>query len=357
MTLTKFSNIEIAGLVAVVPAKKINSTEYAEQFGEENIKSFENLSGIKSVCRSISAQTPLDLGTEAAEILLDSYSIIKEEIGLLVMVSQKPDYRIPSSSHIIHKNLGLSSNCLCIDISLACSGFVIALQTTMSLLQHSSSKKALLITADTSHKTISPEDKSMIMLFGDSGSALLLEKKEGGSGIHQFSGKSDGKKFKSIITPAGGFRNPALPSEPFEWKDGVKRSFYHTQMVGLDVFTFSITQVPKLMAEFLEKTELSIQDFDYFTLHQANKYILEQIARKLKIPMGLIPISLDRYGNNSSNSIPLVLADHFGSINDNHSLHLLIAGFGAGLSWACGSISINKKNISPLYISKNKIYG
>jgi 3-oxoacyl-[acyl-carrier-protein] synthase-3 len=121
-------------------------------------------------------------------------------------------------------------------------------------------------------------------------------------------------------------------------------------MKGMAVFEFSITDVPRLINDFYKETETSASDYDFFILHQANLYILKQLSRKCKIPFEKIPVSIDRFGNNSSNSIPLVLSDHFAE-ESSKTLQLLISGFGAGLSWACGSISIDTENILPIVVS------
>jgi 3-oxoacyl-[acyl-carrier-protein] synthase-3 len=346
MAKSTIRNIEITGVSVAIPTKKIPATFYNDSFGEDNIQKFISTTGVESVCRATPQQTASDLGFEAARNLIIEKKIAKEEIGILVFVSQKPDFRAPASSFTIHDRLGLSKDCLCMDLNLACSGFIVALHTVHALLKNSDAKKALLITADTSHKTLSPHDRTMILLFGDSGSALLLDKTENENETH-FTIKSDGQRFKSIITPSGAYRNRNASKERTAWSDGILRSDYDTHMKGMDVFGFSITDVPKLFKEFLNELEKTPEDYDFFTLHQANHYILKQISRKIKIPMEKIPISLDRFGNNSSNSVPLVLADHFSNIEPK-KLKLFMSGFGAGLSWACADIMINSEAILPI---------
>lgn len=338
--------IKIAGVSVALPTQKIPVTAYNEAFGIETIQKFTETTGVESICRSIPQQTASDLGFEAAKNLFEQKKINKEEIGILVFITQKPDFRAPASSFIIHQRLELSADCLCVDINLACSGFIVALHSIHVLLQNSDAQKALLITADTSHKTLSPFDRTMIMLFGDSGSAILLEKTPDFYETH-FAIRSDGNRFKSIITPSGAYRNRNAPLERVEWSDGIARSDYDTHMKGMDVFGFSISDVPKLIKDFLSDLDKTPDDYDYFTLHQANLYILKQISRKIKIPMEKIPVSLDRFGNNSSNSVPLVLSDHFSDIPST-KLHLFMSGFGAGLSWACADITIDSEAILPI---------
>lgn len=352
MSVSSISNIEILGVSVAVPTNRLSIDNFSEQFGSENIEKFKQATGIHSICRAVPEQTASDLGFEAASRLILEKKVAVEEIGALIFLSQKPDFRTPNSAHLLHNRLGLSSDCFCFDINLACSGFIIALQTAHQLLAHSNKKLALLITADTSHRTISPYDRTMIMLFGDSGSAFLLSKSNGSSAKANFSIQSDGTRFKSIVTPAGGFRNLKANKHRTPWSDGILRSDFDTHMKGMEVFEFSITDVPNLMKSFLTELGQTPDDFDYFILHQANQYILKQLSRKIKIPIEKIPISLDRYGNNSSNSIPLVLADHFAA-TDQRDLNLFFCGFGAGLSWGCATIKLNTKVILPILHTDN----
>jgi 3-oxoacyl-[acyl-carrier-protein] synthase III len=348
MLLSHHDKIKVAGLSVAVPSGRIAVEHYYSAFGQETVDKFSEMAGVKEVTRAIPQQTAADLGYEAAVNLIKTKGIDKDDIGLIMFVSQKPDYRSPASAYVLQKRLGLSESILCFDVNLACSGFVYGLQTCMSLLSASNKKLALLVTSDTSHKTISPEDRTMIMLFGDSGSALLLEKDDACMEEAVFGLRTNGAKFKSIVTPAGAFRNMDLPNIDEQWTDDIVRSDYNTHMKGMDVFGFSITDVPKLMKDFLAETNTPPEDYDVFALHQANLYILKQLSRKVKIPFGKIPVSIDRFGNNSSNSIPLVLSDHFGAAQGK-LLKVFICGFGAGLSWACGSIHMDESSILPIF--------
>lgn len=347
LLMSEFTSLEITGVSVALPTKQQPISYFNQFFGEASVNQISDMTGVKSFHRAIPEQTASDLGYEAAKNLFEKKNLDKSEIGLLIFVSQKPDYRLPSTAFVLHKRLGLQQDCICFDINLACSGFVYGIQTICALLQHSDRKKALLITGDTSHKTLSPFDRTMIMLFGDSGSATLVEKSSRDSVI-RVGMRSDGSKFKSIITPAGAYRNLNLPRERVAWSDGIERSDYDTHMKGMEVFTFSITEVPKLLDQFMKELNKTQEDYDCFAMHQANVYILKQLSRKLKVPADKMPVSLDRFGNNSSNSVPLVLADHYGNINGDERLRTMMSGFGAGLSWACCETTIRTKNINPI---------
>ena len=341
-----FKNIKISGLSVAVPTTKVPVENYNSVFGEENVAKFKEMTGVESVSRAKQNQTASDLGFEAAVDVFKNSESNKESVGILIFVSQKPDYRVPSTAFVLHKRLGLSENCMCFDLNLACSGFIFGLQSALSLLTSSTAETALLITGDTSVKTLSPFDKTMIMLFGDSGSATLLEKTQSEDEI-RLSFKTDGSRFKSIVTPSGSYRNRYAIKDRIEWSDGVVRSDYDTHMKGMEVFGFSIKDVPILMKDFMDKHKTSPDYYDYFILHQANNYILKHLSRKLKIPTEKIKVSLDRFGNNSSNSIPLVLSDHFGKGNHG-KIKIFICGFGAGLSYACGDLILDTANVNPL---------
>lgn len=346
MLIGSFQHIKVAGLSVAVPTEKVAVDTFSDIFGTENIEKFKEMTGVQSVSRAKPNQTASDLGYEAAVDVFEKSKVSKSDIGFLIFVTQKPDYRVPSTAFVLHKRLQLPEHCLCFDLNLACSGFIFGLQTILSLLDNSESKAALLITGDTSVKTLSPHDRTMVMLFGDSGSATLLEKTKDVAPVH-LGFRTDGHRFKSIITPAGAYRNRNLPHDRVAWSDGILRSDYDTHMKGMDVFGFSITDVPQLMKDFMASRETTTEDYDFFVLHQANNYILKQLSRKLKIPTEKIPVSLDRFGNNSSNSIPLVLADHFGGKHLGN-LHIFICGFGAGLSLACGDLVIDTAVVNPL---------
>jgi 3-oxoacyl-[acyl-carrier-protein] synthase-3 len=355
MRISHYSNIAISGISVCLPKQTRDVDSYIDAFGEENISKFKKMTGVNAGSRAIPEQTAADLGIEASLNLFENLKVDKSKIKIVVFVSQKPNYRLPSTAYFIHHHLDLSSDCVCFDINLACSGFIYGMNTVAGMLQsYAREDKALLITADTSIKSLAPNDRTMSMLFGDSGSACLLSKLDKAPPMN-FAFKSDGYRFKSIITPSGAYRNMGKPIKRVKWSDGIFRSDYDTHMKGMDVFGFSISDVPSLAKDFLNELDKKEEDYDLFALHQANKYILKQLSRKLKIPFDKIHLVLDRFGNNSSNSIPLVLADIYGESQKDENSLVFMAGFGAGLSWGCAEASINK-NIILEIIKSNKVY-
>jgi|LSQX01.1.fsa_nt_gb 3-oxoacyl-[acyl-carrier-protein] synthase-3 len=350
MIKSKFKNLKISGISCAVPSRREEIIDkYSEIFGEEAVNRFSSMTGVVSRHVCSQEQTASDLVYVAAKDLIHKKSINIDTIGAIIFVTQTPDYRVPSTSCVLHKRLKLSKNCVAFDINLGCSGYVYGLQILSSLMTNSNIDRGLLLVGDTLTKCIAPEDSSSVMLFGDSGSATLVEKTSEDI-IMDMGFRTDGEGFKSIIIPAGAYRNINAPKERTMWGDGNKRSDYDLYMNGTDVFSFTISEVPTLINEFLDCTNTSSKNYDSLIMHQANLFILKQVAKRCKFPFDKVPISMDRYGNTSVTSIPLTLSDKFGD-KDENALKLLLAGFGIGLSWGVASVKIDTKDIYPIIVS------
>lgn len=347
MPYFKFQNIKISAISAAVPKGEIKSDEYVDRFGEEYVSKFKEGTGVLSTHKTREHQTASDLAYAAAENILLQKQISRDEIGALLFCSSSPDYRRPSSACVLHKRLNLSKNCVAYDINLTCSAFVFGLTTVCAMMQNSDMDKALLLLGETSSKMANPQDKSIVMLFGDGGAALLIEKSEDSSAIHSIL-KTDGTGYQQIIAPAGGFRNLNPSNQEFVFDDGNIRSMYNVYMQGENVFSFTISEVPRTAKEFLAKTETSVDDYDCFAFHQANRFILQMIAKKLKVDLSKFPICMDRYGNTSGPSVPITICDRYGTDEVNQEVNILMSSFGVGLSWGVCSAKVNVSDIYPI---------
>lgn len=354
MPYFQFRNIRIAAISAAVPMQIVSVDSFAAQFGAEKVARFKESTGIKQFRKTADHQTASDLCYAAAENIINQKNVVRDDIGALVFVAHSADYRRPATACVLHKRLQLNKNCVAFDISLGCSAFVYGLQAICALMQSSDINKALLLVGETLTKMTHPKDQSVAMLFGDAGSAVLLEKADDPSEIKGIL-KTDGTGYQNIIAPAGGFRNMNAPHDEIMFEDGNVRTLYNTIMQGENVFSFSITEVPRTIKEFLVMTDTTIDNYDCIALHQANQFILKTIAKKFKIDMTKMPICLDRFGNTSAAAIPLLLCDAYGSINDNSEIRTLMCGFGVGLSWGVCSATINIRDILPV-IETNEIF-
>jgi 3-oxoacyl-[acyl-carrier-protein] synthase-3 len=234
-------------------------------------------------------------------------------------------------------------------VNLGCSGFVYGVALLASLMSCGKMKHGLLLAGDTCYKTDSPDDRSTFMMFGDAGSATLLSS-SGQAAPVDLDLMTDGSGFKSIIIPSGAYRNLHGDAERTVWGDGNIRSDYDGFINGPDVFSFSIREVPRIIKRFLESRQVKPEDFDALVLHQANLLILKQIAKKSGFPMDRVPISLDRYGNTSSASIPLTICDAY-SGSGPRALNLLACGFGVGLSWGVMNIPVDSTALLPIILT------
>ena len=346
MSLFINKGIRIACVSCAVPHNMVTVKSFSSVFGEEAVEKFTNSTGIASMYKALPKQTASDLAVSAAENLLRRTGIEKKDIGLMLMVTQSPDYRRPSSASVIQKRLGLSIDCSCMEINLGCSGMIYGIQTAMSLMNNTDIKYSLLLMGDTASKLVDPKDKSIVMMYGDAGAAVILERDDNAETKTLL--RSDGDRFKAIILPAGGFRDMNPGHERFICSDGIERSLYDIFMDGTSVFSFSISDVPKALQDYLCWTGTEVSDYDSFIFHQANQFIIKQIMRKMKIPREKVPISLDRYGNTGGVSVPLTICDAFGSEEYASEKRILMCGFGIGLSWGITNVTIDTSSVFPV---------
>ncbi len=352
MSFYQSKGIRIAGMTCAVPRNRVTVESFKTVFGDEIPAKFTAGTGIGAMYKALPEQTASDLATAAAEELLARVRIDPADIGLMTLVTQSPDYRRPSSASVVQKRLGLPVDCSCMEINLGCSGFIYGLQTVMSLMSASDRKYGLLLMGETASKLVDPRDKSIVMMYGDAGAAILLEKTDEDIGAVTLL-RSDGSRYKAIILPAGGFRDMYPGHERFMCSDGIERSLYDIYMDGTSVFSFSITDVPKALQDYLAYTETTPADYDAFVFHQANEFIIKQLIRKLKLKKDAVPISLDRYGNTGGISIPLTLCDAYGNGNGNGEdgtgiKKVLMCGFGIGLSWGITGMPIDLGTVYPI---------
>lgn len=343
MPFFRFKNIKISAISSAVPTEIVKVDSFKDRFGDESVDKFKAMTGICEFRKTKEHQTASDLGFVAAEDIIAKKNLDRNEIGALVFIAHSTDYRRPATACVLHKRLQLSKECAAFDVSLGCSAFVYGVQIICSMMQNSDISKGMLIVGETLTKMVNEQDRSTSMLFGDGASAILFEKTDDNSEISALV-RSDGTGYKAIIAPAGGFRNMNASTELMEWPDGNRRTLYNTNMNGTDVFSFTISDVPVAIKDFMEKTETTVEDYDCFAFHQANKFIHKQLAKKLKIDKTKMPLCLDRYGNTSAPAIPLLLSDTYGETNGEH-VKVMMCGFGVGLSWGVVSADINTDDI------------
>ncbi len=341
-----FDHIAVTGVAAALPTRKVRGSDYIERFGEQTVKKLIDSTGVNEHYQVGLKQTASDLAYVAAKRLLEEKNIEPQSIGVLVYVGAHVDYITPATAFVLQGRLGLSHDCIAFDMNISCSAFIYGLYTVSALLEASNTKKALVLIGDTTTKTVSPEDTSGI-LFGDAGSAVLVEKTDYPNDRIVIGLKSDGSRYKSIIIPNGASRNPEMSDVREVCEDGIPRLKTELHMSGMDVFNFTMTDVPLLFKEFMNYYDVNIEEVDALVMHQPNLFIMKHLAKKLKVSMDKVPVSLDRYGNTSGNSIPVTLCDAYGN-KKGETKSLMLSGFGVGLSWGIATLELNLDVVLPI---------
>jgi len=342
MAYLEFKNTGISGLTAAVPSNTIDNYAYTQYFDTESVKEVVDKVGIRERRFADEKTCASDLCYAAAEKLLKDMNIERSEIDLLVFVSQTPDYKMPATSIILQHRLNLPNSTIAFDINMGCSGFIYGLSVVYSYMQQKGFRKALLLDGETRSKVYSAKDRNTAFLFGDAGVAALIEKDEK-YGESYFSLNSDGSREHLIKIEAGGYRNPSsieTLKEKVIDEHGNIRNDEQAHMNGADVFNFLIREVPKDIKNTLLYAKSELSQIDYFVFHQANNYINNYLGKKLKLDKEKVPMSIEKYGNTSSVSIPLTIVSELKDKIDRNTKTLL-CGFGVGLSWATAIINLN----------------
>jgi 3-oxoacyl-[acyl-carrier-protein] synthase-3 len=323
----------VKAIYTVVPKTIYKTIDYPF-FSDDEAKMFSKTTGIIERRVANADVTASDLCYQAADALLEELNC-RNEIDLLVFVTQSPDYFLPASAAILQDKLGLPTTCMAFDVNLGCSGYVHGLLLANRYLQNGGLKKVLLLAGDKSTISTHEKDKTTFPLFGDAGSATLIEFDPNAEDWHLDAG-TDGSGADSIIIPGGHSRNPygTFDDSDFTIAPGLTRSLKHLHLDGMEVFNFALKNVPTSLKNVLNKADLSLDEVDYCILHQANQLITDSIRKKLKSSTEKFPTSIQQYGNTSSASIPLTICSELKEQLSTQKLKLLISGFGVGFSWA-----------------------
>lgn len=343
MAFVEVNNIKIKGLTVCVPSNVVENINYTV-IPESERASFIQAIGIERRRVAAPEVCTSDLCYKAAENLIAELGWNKEEIELVVFVSQTPDYRMPATSCVLQHRLGLPRTCMTIDVSQGCSGYVYGLGVVGPLVSSGSIKKALLLVGNTQNKNLNYNDQSTWPLFSDAGSATAIEYCPDGGDSLKLSYMTDGGGEKTIIIPDGGYRNMVSPESfvEHEYAGGIRRNNLNVFMQGDDVFAFVIGNIPKATKAMYEHFNINPDSIDYFLIHHASRFIISKLKKKLDIPDEKAPIILKDFGNSSNASIPIIMAKEIRGEILSRPLQLYVSGFGVGLSLGVGVIALNK---------------
>lgn len=315
--------VKIIGTGSALPRKIVTNDDLAQlvDTSDEWIRERTGIGG-----RHISTgETVVSLAAEACEKALESAGRNVSEIDLLLVATCTPEVGIPCAACQVQSQLG-AARAVAFDLNAACAGFLFALNTAYAYIEAGIYENALVVGSEVLSKIIDWTDRGTCVLFGDGAGAVLVERSEQ-SGILGFVQHSDGTKGEVLACDSRQLKNPyvSMPlNDPF------------VKMDGREVFAFAVRQVPASIKEVLEQLQLAPDDVDLYVLHQANRRILEGIAKRLSVDMGKFPMNLDRVGNMSSAAIPALLDELNREGQLREGMTLVLSGFGAGLTYgAC----------------------
>jgi 3-oxoacyl-[acyl-carrier-protein] synthase-3 len=325
----------ISAIAYELPEKTLTNEDLQRENPDWDMSRLAGKTGI--VSRRIAApdECASDLAFRAAEKLLNGLGADRSSIDTLLFCTQSPDHYLPATACILQHRLGLPVTCAALDFNQGCSGFIYGLFLAKALIAAGQSRRILLLTGDTYSKFIHPRDRSVRVLFGDVAAATLVSS-EYGAPLGEFSLGTDGEGAQNLIVPVGGARRPACLETSLESTDhnGSTRTPANLFMDGQEVFEFTLQRVPGNVDAALAKASLTRDQIDWYIFHQANKFVLDQLRSRLKIPAVKVPFSFETTGNTVSSTIPITLNEFADKFTEGNKL--LLVGFGVGYSWgAC----------------------
>jgi 3-oxoacyl-[acyl-carrier-protein] synthase-3 len=332
-----FRRKRIAGVLVVLPSNERSFVEEMKQFDFPEARSLKlkEMMGYDKHRLVDSNVCVSDLAVFGLEHLFEQGSLEARDIDALVVVTVTPDHFMPPTSNIIQGRLGLKQDMFCLDLNQACVGYVVGLIQAFMLLEHENIRKVVLVNGDVLSRKVSPQDRNIYPLIGDAASITVVERDPEDSIIHA-NVMNDGARGDALAIPAGGMRLPSGPGTALleDGGDHNYRAKDHLYMDGPAVFNFVMRDVPPLICNLLDSAGVDQESVDYFLCHQPNRFMLQKMADKLKIPYAKMPNNVvERFGNSGSGTIPTAITLNLPAQLKKGHCQACLVGFGAGLAW------------------------
>lgn len=311
-----------------VPKAVLSNESLASVFPDFSSEKMFIKTGIKQRYLSGKDETAMDMAIQAANKLFLSSPINKTDVDIILFCTQTPDYFLPTSACIIQDRLGLNKSVGAFDFNLGCSGYVYGLSLAKALIESGQAKNILLLTGDTYSKLLDPDDKSVRIIFGDAATATWVGEIDSEQPfISHTQYGTDGLGQSNLYVHGGGMRH----------KNDAHIDPY-LRMNGPKIFEFTLDIVPKICQKLIEVESLSLNEIEMFVFHQANRFMLEHLRKKMGIPENKFLISMDMCGNTVSSSIPIALKNTINAVSQLR--RVLLCGFGVGYSWAANVVNL-----------------
>lgn len=335
----------IAAIASHLPERVLGNDELSQLYPGWTAEKIHSKTGIRSRRIAADGDTAGDLAFHAANRLFAEHAIARDSIDFLILCTQGPDYFLPTTACVLQHRLGLAKTCGALDVNLGCSGFVYCLALANGLIESGAASRVLLLTADTYSRFIHSGDKSVRTLFGDGASATLVDVEADGAGpsIGPFVFGTDGAGAGNLIVPTGGLRESRSAASAVVTVDASEnaRSRDNLYMDGAAVMAFTLSEVPAACAKLAARAGIALNEFDLVVFHQANRYLLETLRRKIGFAPERFVIDVEDTGNTVSSSIPIALAPYVGSRDAPRTRRVMLVGFGVGYSWAAAVVRLS----------------
>jgi len=344
----KFKGKRIAGILTVVPSNVSRFDDEVQNysFSTESTMKLKRIMGFNEH-RIVSGNTCVsDLCIFGLRYLFDRGLLDKSEIDALVLVTQSPDHFLPPTSCIIQGKLGLKQDMICLDINQGCAGYEVGLIQAFILLEQDSINKVVVLNADVLSRKTSRQDRNSFPLIGDGAAITVVEKGDYNSTIYA-NIKTDGSRYEALIIPAGGFRQPSTieTAIPLDDGSGNIRSLDNLYMNGTAIFNFVMESVPSMIKDLIAWGGVDMESIDYFMFHQPNKFMINKIAEKLRVPYEKMPGNVvEHFGNASGVTVPTAICLNIADDLLRGEKNVCLAGFGVGLAWS--SILLKMGNLA-----------
>ena len=330
-------NAYIKDIAYYLPERVVTNEELVKEFPEWSVDKIADKVGVMKRHVAAPDETASDMAVKAAEVLFARGLVQQSDIDFVLLCTQSPDFFLPSSACVIQDRLGIPTGCGALDFNLGCSGYEYGLALAKGLIVGGVANNILLLTAETYNKYLHPRDKGNRTIFGDGATATVVST-SGFAEIGQFNLGTDGSGANNLIVKTGASRQPIKCNDLSFDEGGNPCSSDYLFMDGSEIFMFTLMKVPKMIKAVLAANELQKEEIDLYVFHQANKYMLEHLRKKLKIEEDKFFVNLANVGNTVSSTIPIALCDarEQGLLKGN----VLLAGFGVGLSWGATVLKI-----------------
>lgn len=316
---------KVIGLGSYVPERILTNADL-EKMVDTTDEWIVSHTGMKERHIAAPEQATSDLAFEAATAALLDANVPADSIDLIIVATVTPDMSFPTVSSLIQGRLG--ATCAgAFDLGIGCTGFIYALSAAAGMIQSGLINRALVVAAETLSRIVDWTDRSTCVLFGDGAGAMVLEAAAPGEGIKAFELRSDGTNWQYLKQVAGGSRKPSTP-------ESLAAGEHLMYMEGHEVFKLAVRGCPEVSEAVMQKAGLTHDDIDWAVFHQANRRILEAVARRLEIPDERVVCDVESYGNTSAASVPLAMDDLYKQGKLKTGDNILLAAFGAGFSVA-----------------------